>query len=141
MAIKKDSYVSALSKIMLRVEDIYGLRHYVDGQMLLNCSIVEVIKYYNNAIQTISKSQITDMNAKAGKELVLLSYLTQRMRYFNKKRLDFSKYPNMKVITKVLMSFMSAATLNEKSLRDINKIISLLSEIDNKYVIYRNGLA
>lgn len=140
MAIKKDNYVTALSEVLLKLENVYGMRKEINGQRLLELPAKEVIAYYNDFIKSRNKDDLSKINSQAGREVVLLAYLTRRMSYFKKKRLDYSKYSNMKTITKVLVAYSKAYTVNETSIRDINKIIALLVDIDKKHVNYRNSL-
>lgn len=140
MAVKKDNYITALSEILLKLENVYSMRTEVNGQRLLELPAKDVIAYYNDYVKSKSKEDLSKVNSQAGREVVLLAYLTRRMCYFKKKRLDYSKYSNMRTITKVLVSYSKAATVNETSIRDINKIIALLVDIDKKHVNYRNSL-
>jgi predicted YcjX-like family ATPase len=138
---KKDRYVVTLNKILDNLEEIYGLNATVNGDRLANLQIADVVAFYNNQINGFQKQDVSNLNAAAGKELILLSYLSQRMHYFNKKRIDFSHYPNMKIVSKILISFTKASSINEKSMRSINKIISLLVEIDKRHINLHNSLS
>ena len=140
MANRKDNYMQALTNILFAVEEIYGLRDVVDGQPLLHCDTKYIVGYFNQKLSDMSNTKVSELNARAGKELILLSYLTCRLRYFGKKRLDYSKYPNMRKVTKVLKAFTRMKYVNQESLRGINIVISLLVEIDKKYINFRNAL-
>ena len=80
------------------------------------------------------------MNASAGRALVPLSYTRDRLDYYNKKRLDYSRYPGMLEVSSVLLKFTHVETVNEDSLRNINMIIEVLTEIDSRYMNFRGGL-
>lgn len=136
-----DSYVATLVESLLKMEDAYGMRKEVNGGKLLTRPVSEVIAYYNSTITSMDKTAINKANAAVGREVITLSYVSARMSFYNKKRLDYSKYPNMKVAAKILIRYTKAKTLDEKTLRSVNKLIALLIDIDKKYVNFRNGLA
>lgn len=140
MPIKKDNYVSAITDIVNKLENTYNMRAVCEDCIVAELDAKSLIGYYNDYVKSLSKSIIGKMNNQAGKEVVLLAYLTRRMKYFKKKRLDFSKYSNMKTIAKTLISYSKAATVNETSIRDLNKIIALLVDIDKKHPNYRTSL-
>lgn len=137
----KDQYISVLGETVVKLETIYGMKNIVDGTRVSDMSMRDIVQYYNDVIRAQSKEALTALNAKAGRELAILSYVSQRMTYFNKKRLDFSHYPNMKTVANVLIGFTNYKKISERTIRNINKIISLLVDIDEKYINYRNGLS
>ena len=137
----KDQYISVLGETVVKLETVYGMKNAVDGTRISDMSMRDIVQYYNDVIRTQSKEALVALNAKAGRELAILSYVSQRMTYFNKKRLDFSHYPNMKTVANVLIGFTNYKKISERTIRNINKIISLLVDIDEKFVNYRNGLS
>ena len=141
MAVKRDSYISALGEIVVNLENVYNMNATVNGIKLQDSPIVDIVAYYNSKLKEYSNEQLNNLKKAAGTAVVPLSYLTLRMRYYNKKRLDFSKYPNMKAVAKILITLTKAGNLNSSTVREVNKIIALLEAIDRKYVKYRNALA
>ena len=122
----KDQYISVLGETVVKLETVYGMKNAVDGTRISDMSMRDIVQYYNEVIRTQSKEALVALNAKAGRELAILSYVSQRMTYFNKKRLDFSHYPNMKTVANVLIGFTNYKKISERTIRNINKIISLL---------------
>lgn len=138
---KTDSYITALSELIIKLESIYGMRNEVNGKKIIDMPMTDIIAYFNKEIGSADKAKISKKNQDAGKTLVSLSYLSARMKFYNKKRLDYAKYLNMKTIANVLITFTKVSNLNSKTLRSINKVIELLVNIDKKFVAFRNGLA
>lgn len=137
----RDSYLVTLSNIVTDVEKAFQLQSDNDNSIKYSdLDIVELVNVLNMRVTTLDKEEIASMNEQAARSLVLLSYTRDRLDYFGKKRLDFSKYPGMLKVSEVLIKFTKAKTVNENSLRDVNMIIELLSEIDNRYMNYRGGL-
>lgn len=137
----RDSYLITLSNIVTDVERAFQLQNdNADSVKYSDLDIIELVNVLNVRVTTLDKEEIASMNEKAARSLVLLSYTRDRLDYFNKKRLDFSKYPGMLKISEVLLKFTKAKTVTENSLRDVNMIIELLAEIDSRYMNYRGGL-
>lgn len=136
-----DNYLVTLSNIVTDVERAYQLQNdSSDSVKYADMEIVELVTVLNMRVSTFDKDERDRMHEEAGRALVLLSYTRDRLNYFNKKRLDFSKYPGMTKVAEVLLKFTKATTIDESSLRDVNMIVELLSEIDNRYMNYRGGL-
>jgi hypothetical protein len=119
---------------------LYGLTSNVNGSILGRDDIIDVVKYIKGNLKQQDPSKVYDINVSAGKSLVLLSYVSSRMKFFNKKRLDYSAYPYMKTVCKVLLNFTSSSTVNVDNVKLVNKIIVILSKIDERFVQYRYGL-
>lgn len=136
----KDSYIVALSDIISDLENIYGLTEQVNGTYLWKFDIIDVIQAVKSKRNSIDSAIEYDMNIAAGKATVLLSYVSARMTFFNKKRLDYSSYPAMKTVGNILIQFTNSSTVTKDTIKLVNKIIVVLSQIDNKYVNHRYGL-
>lgn len=108
---------------------------------MANRDIKEVVAEINHRVTTEGAEIIDSRNLAASKSLVLLSYISIRLKYYNKKRLDFSKYPGMRSAVRVLINFTKQRTVNMQTMRSLNKLIELLVIIEDDYVQYRRGLA
>lgn len=135
---KVDTYLQSLANICKKVESAYGMR---DELNLANRDIKEVVAEINRRVTTEGVESIDSRNLAASKSLVLLSYISIRLKYYNKKRLDFSKYPGMRSAARVLINFTKQRTVNMQTMRSLNKLIELLVIIEDDYVQYRRGLA
>lgn len=136
-----DSYLATLSNIVTEVEKVYQLQSgTADSIRYVDMSMKELMIVLNTRVATLDKEEITSMNASAGRALVPLSYTRDRLDYYNKKRLDYSRYPGMLEVSSVLLKFTHVETVNEDSLRNINMIIEVLTEIDSRYMNFRGGL-
>lgn len=89
-------------------------------------------------INEISK-KVVYLEQKALKSIVHLSYISHRMKFYKKIRLDYSKYPNMGQVSEILLIFTSKITKSEE-LKKINSIIVILSQIDAKTAKMRNAM-
>lgn len=135
---KVDTYLQVLANICKKVETCYGMR---DSLNLVNCDIKDVVKEINKRVPIENAESINEKNTTASKSLVMLSYVSVKLKYLNKKRLDFSKYPGMRSVARVLINFTRQKTVNMQAIRSVNKVIELLATIDTSYVQYRRGLA
>lgn len=136
-----DSYLASLSSIVTEVEAAYQLQSGNESSVrYADLEIKDLINVLNSRVSALDKVEITNMNTKAGNSLVLLSYVSARLDYFGKKRLDYSKYPGMQCVVEVLLNFTKPERINENVLRSVNAIVELLAEIDERYINYRGGL-
>lgn len=136
-----DSYLASLSSIVSEVESAYGLQSGNSSNVkYADLEIKDLINVLNNRVSTLGKVEITNMNTNAGNAIVLLAYVSARLDYFGKKRLDYSKYPGMKCVVDILLNFTKPDRINESVLRSVNSIVELLAEIDERYMNYRGGL-
>ena len=136
-----DRYLSQLSKIIDDVEVAYDLQGKA-GDTVRYCDLgmKELMTVLNTRVSTTSKEDIAVINANAARAVVPLLYVSDRLKYYNKKRLDYSKYPGMLQVSKVLLTFTRLSNISEQSLNDLNMIIEVLVQIDEQYMNYRGGL-
>lgn len=135
-----DSYAEELAKIIYNLEVIYGLKQVVNGTELIKCDINSVLQHVKAERAKLGASQQYNANLQAGESLVLLSYVSMRMKYYNKKRLDFSNYPYMDMIAKILIKFTYGGTVTKEAILELNKIIVIMSQIDDNFVVHKFGL-
>lgn len=141
MAVKTDDYIVSLAEIIQRVENAYALTEATpSGVKYLDLDIADIIKYVSANCTSLNRELITKRNIDAGRSIAILPYVSARLTFFDKKRLDFSHYPGMQKVAGVLLDFTSASRITEGSLASVNKIVEVLSAIDAKHVNYRGGL-
>lgn len=131
---RTDRYMQALGAIARKVESLYG---YDRSNPIMGKDILTVISEVNAMLEKMQPEDIKKINSAVGKELVPLSYISQRLKFFGKKRLDYSKYPGMKSVARVLLTFTKQKTVNMSSIKDVNKIIELLHTIDASYINFK----
>lgn len=142
MATGKDSYLAKLDKLLGSMEDLVGLNELMpSGERLTNANISDVIQFINAKVKTLSKEEISSVNISVGKNTVLISYISGRLTFYRKLRLDYSVYPCMDVVANVLLEFRLKSNITQESLRNLNKIVCILSEIDTHYLNYRFSLS
>ena len=129
---EQDVYTKALSTILNDLENVYGLKT-VDKtgtRKLCDLDVEECLLQLQDSITH---------STKALKSIVHLSYISHRMKFYKKIRLDYSKYPNMGQVSEILLIFTSKITKSEE-LKKINSIIVILSQIDAKTAKMRNAM-
>lgn len=131
---KYDRDVSILSTLLNRIESAYGM--YADAAL----DIAELVERWNQQFADMEKDELQELQAEALDAIILLSFTTDRLEFFGKKRLDFSKYPAMPKVVNILLQFVSADSINEESVRSVNMIVELLVEIDRRFMNFKGGL-
>lgn len=137
----QDVYSQTLSTILNDLEDVYGLKRIEsDGtRKLCELDIDECLLQLKDSISSCTREQRKEMDKKALKSIVYLSYVSNRMRFYSKIRLDYSKYPNMGDISAVLLLFTKKVT-NPDDFKKINSIVVILNQIDKKTAKMRNAM-
>ena len=137
-----DIYMEKLKDIVNSLEDVYGLKqNNAEGVSYLRADIEDVVAYATNTVADMSESQRVAKNTTAGQTVVLLCYLNHRLKYFNKSRLDYSVYPRLDMIVQVLTDLLKKATVTEASIKEINRLVTILDSIDNLYAQHKMGMA
>ena len=142
MATGKDSYLTKLDKLLSAMENLVGLNELTPaGDTISNANISDVIQFINAKVKTLSKEELSAINVAVGKNTVLISYISGRLTFYRKLRLDYSIYPCMDVVASVLLEFRLKSSITQDSLRNLNKIVCILAEIDAHYLNYRFSLS
>lgn len=131
-----DSYVKALGSIVSESEKEY-LAPFSLGA---NDSIVKIIETVSKGITKIPKSTKVSKNEEVGRQIVLLSYLIYRLRFHGTKRLDFSNFPAMRELAEIVLRFTEKGGITGENLRSVNKIVTILSKVDERSTKARYGL-
>lgn len=130
-----DTYLTKLEQIVASIEGIYGLTAKSElGLEYWKADMTDVISAVSIAASGMSKENVHARNVAAGKQVVLLAYVKERMSYYKKKKLDFSSFPCMQIIAQILLAFTSRDRITVDSVKDLNKIVFIMSEIDAKDV-------
>lgn len=136
-----DSYVSAINRIINNLEEVYGLRKLIHGVPVMDLGIDDVRQ---NILPKLNKNH-KELNGQAGKYIVELSYLSDRLEFFGYDKVDFRCYKFLETVLPVLFSFSTAERVKslstEKGIKDISKIFIVLkiAEDDNKKFIKALG--
>lgn len=128
-SISEDFYVKNLNVILNDLESVYGLKT-VDtsfGKPLCNLGIKDCLTQY----QKIRKTDSRFYNEEALRSVAHLSYLSARMRYYGKIRLDFSRYPKMGKVADTLIVFTTRCN-DAAELKKVNGVVVVLAEVDQK---------
>lgn len=138
---EQDVYTKALSTILNDLENVYGLKT-VDKtgtRKLCDLDVEECLLQLQDSITHSTKATRSEKDRKALKSIVHLSFISHRMKFYKKIRLDYSKYPNMGQVSEILLIFTNKITKSEE-LKKINSIIVILSQIDAKTAKMRNAM-
>lgn len=133
-----DIYTSALSKVLLSVEKVYGI-----DKLDPDCSVtmLEIKSVIEQQLKRMTKEDIVARNKKAGEQIVPLPFISMKMKYFGYVRLSYSKYPGMTQIVSVLLKFTNKDTVSTEAYKELNRIVVLLNEIDKKQIQLKTHLA
>lgn len=137
-----DIYMEKLKETVTGLEELYGLmQNNADGIPYMRMDIEDVMEYVNSTVSGMPDTQRVAKNTQAGRSVVLLCYLNHRLKYFGKSRLDYSAYPRADVIAEVLRDFLKKVDVTEVSVRNMNKLITILASIDKSFAQHKMGLA
>lgn len=131
-----DSYVQAIGEIVEASEKVYLGRYGLSAKS----NVVLAISTVSSRINELSNEEKVRMNEEVGKQIVLLSYLVFRLKYYHTKRLDFSMIPGMREVAEIALLFTERENVNSKNLRLVNKIVVALSKVDEVSMKARFGL-
>lgn len=142
MSTVKDNYLQKLDALATSMEELCGLlEEDTDGCRIYKKNIVSVMNYVNQKVLHLSNAERKSINIANGKLVVLVSYVSCRLTFYQKRRLDFSAFPFMDTVVSVLLQFNRKASITSDSLNDLNKIIYVLSCVDKSSVDLRVSLS
>ena len=129
---KQDIYAESLNRILNELESIYGIKT-VDknNNLLRNLNIIDCMVNLKELIKEVSGEKKDKIQKKTLKSVIHLGYISLRMKYYKKIRLDFSKYPNMGEVASILLLFTSKVK-NSNDIKRLNSIVVVLAQIDKK---------
>lgn len=128
-----DKYLVEMNKIATDIEGLCGLSLRTDeGVLVGDMNMDDVIAYCAENSSKLPPNALKDLNVSIGRKVVLLSYISCRLHFFGKKKLDFSAIPCMKEIASLLIRFTEKRNLSDDLLSHLNKAVVILAEVDNK---------
>lgn len=135
-----DSYIKLLNKTLNNLEELYGLRKMVGGMPLGD---MEIEKVHKELLPRINKNN-KEINGKAGKYIVELSYLGDRLEFFEYDKVDFGRYKFLETILPILFIFISADRVKHlgtpNNPKYISKIFVVLKHAELENSKYRKAL-
>lgn len=130
-----DSYVKSLTEIAQSIESTYGITEIAKAAS----DIASIINGVDKLVLSLDAKEIASRNEEVGKSIVLLSYLSFRLEYFESVRLDFGNFPVMQEVAEILDLFQNKKNFNRCAVQ-INKVIQVLDAVDSKSMKARSGL-
>lgn len=125
-----DSYTKWISKILTNLEEVYGLQATSDGVPLYAMDIKDLHSYMITRIKKNNK----ELNGKAGKYIVELSYLGDRLEFFSYNRVDFAKYKFLETILPILRAYTTSTRVKAigvpNSPKNVTKILAVLQGVE-----------
>lgn len=137
-----DAYISAMSKIIISLESLYGLRDKNENGVLIgDTGINDVLQHVEEGLAASNVDSLNEKNTKASRDLILLAYISGRMEYFGLTKLNYTHYPALKSVAEVLLAYTRARNITGSSVHDVGKVVRLLQSVDENQVKLRIGLA
>lgn len=133
-----DVYNTSLSEILHRLESIYSIDK-LDPKN--NLEMFALKNKLQEKIKGMSKEEAASLNKKAGEEIVLLSYISSKLKYYGYVKLSYHQYPALDVVIPTLIKFTKIDSVNRESFKELKSIIVLLNEIDKTQIALRKHLA
>ena len=128
---ESDAYVKTLNKILDNLEEIYGLNSTIKGVPLSHMNIRDVNKYLLDK----PKHENKELNGKAGKYIVELSYLGDRLEFFGYDKVDFGKYKFLESTLAILKSFSTSNNIRllgkPNDPRHFSKLLAVLQGVES----------
>ena len=105
--VEQDVYTKVLSTILNELENIYGLKEInaKGTRKLCDLNIEDCLLQLKDSISHSTKETRKNNDRKALKSIIYLSYVSYRMKFHKKIRLDYSRYPNMGQVSEILLVF------------------------------------
>lgn len=105
--VEQDVYTKVLSTILNELENIYGLKEInaKGTRKLCDLNIEDCLLQLKDSISHSTKETRKNNDRKALKSIIYLSYVSHRMKFHKKIRLDYSRYPNMGQVSEILLVF------------------------------------
>lgn len=137
----QDIYATALNTILNDLENVYGLKELnkKETRKMCDLDIDECLLELKERISSSTKEQRQERDKKALKSIVHLSYISSRMHFYRKIRLDYSKYPNMGEVSSILLMCTSKIS-DPQCFKKVNSIVVILDQIDKKTAKMRNAM-
>lgn len=131
---KMDKYVVELARIASELENLCDISK-CGGQ-----DISSVLEHCSEKFEALPKGALRDLNVEISRRVLQLSYTKDRLAYYGKRKLDYSNYPLMKDVAKALLAFTEKKKLEQDRLSELNKVIIILSSIEEKDSAVMNTL-
>lgn len=137
-----DKYLIELSQVADEIEKLCGLTlTNGDGILIKELDMDDVVVFCDKNSTQLPPKALSDLNVGVGRQIVKISYISDRLHYYGKKKLDFSQIPCMGEVARMLIGFTEKKSLSDKSLVNLNKLVLVLSEVDRKDRVLKNALS
>lgn len=135
-----------LAKEILKLEACYGLSNVIVDDagvkhVLRDMDIGYVVSYLKGKAADLSRDELMEVNTNANKSIIIIAFLSQRLRYNNAVILDFKMYPKLKFVATLLFKFTNKKTVDTSSIKSLNALIELLAQIDELYIKARGCMS
>lgn len=84
---------------------------------------------------SLPQAAIKDLNVSVSKKAVLLAYTNSRMKFFDKKEVDFSNMPCLYDVASVLFKFTAKKSITSDTFTDLDKCIMVLEDMEKQKVM------
>lgn len=133
----KDSYFVELCSIADEVEKAYSLQ---GTDNLKDKEIDSVVNVVMQKVKVLDKQTRFTCNEKAGKQIVVLSYLSHRLQYYELRKLDYKQYPFKKKIAEILLLYCNRQSVDAAAISKVLDVVTVLKAMDTKSPKYKYSL-
>ena len=128
-----DKYIVELNKVATSIEELCGLALKTDdGITVGDMNADDVVAYCSENYAKLPPNAVKDLKVGIGRKVVLLAYMSCRLHFFGKKKLDYSAFPCMKEVASLLLQFTEVKNLSDDILPALNRAVMILADIDSK---------
>ena len=124
-------YSIELNRIFCDLENLFCLNEAAkSGQPYKIGSIDEELDFSLKEADSLPQAAIKDLNVSVSKKAVLLAYTNSRMKFFDKKEVDFSNMPCLYDVASVLFKFTAKKSITSDTFTDLDKCIMVLEDME-----------
>lgn len=134
-------YLAELNRIADDLENLCGLRLTQNGRPVLDMGVEEVMDFCQQQRLKLPPKSLKDLNVSVSRKMVILTYVESKLRYYNRKKLDFSGFVCMTDIAKTLLTFSERKSVTDDALVQLDRFIIILSDIEEKDSTIRTQLS
>lgn len=137
-----DKYISTLTRIASNTEAILGFNITAkDGLSVSQLPIDSILIYFDEELEKLSDEAAKVFNRNVGKKIASIAYVSCRLEFLGKKKIDFSGIPCGKIIAESLIPFTRRELINAQTIIGIDKCVHILGTVESAGAVPESNLA
>lgn len=124
-----DSYISAFSSSIKRLEECYGLR---GDSKLHTLKMAQFKPRFEQLLDGLSTEDLKQRNQSASTQFAIISYMDFRLKFYGITRLNFTRYKRINEIVRILLPFCNASRISMQNKLAVGELCLMLSEFDEE---------